>query len=263
MSAERTNTAYRESNSTADRALTILGLFTDERLVITAQEVANALEVARSTGYRYVQSLIQSRFLEEVPGGGFRPGMRVLELARLARRAYGLSEIALPVMKRLAQEYGHTVLLTRRIGNQVVCLDRQESGNDLIRISYERGSRLPINAGASALILLAWLPIDYVRNLISADQRRPFTPEPSTDVEALISRLDAIRESGYCETRGEVDRDALGIAAPIFDDTGDVVAGISIISLQPRVSDAERAKLITAVKAAAAKLTRLLVITSS
>jgi DNA-binding IclR family transcriptional regulator len=263
MGTEGTKTGYRESNSTADRALTILGLFTDERLVITAQEVANTLEVARSTGYRYVQSLIHSGFLEEVPGGGYRPGMRVLELARLARRAYGLSEIALPFMKRLAQEHGHTVVLTRRIGDQVVCLDRQESGNDLIRISYERGSRLPITAGASALILLAWLPIDDVRNLISADHRRRFTSETSTDVEALISRLDGIREQGYCETRGEVDRDALGIAAPIFDDSGDVVAGISTITLQHRVSDAERAQLITAVKDGAAKITRLLAITSS
>lgn len=89
---------YRERNSTADRALDILGLFCDTRLCLSAQEVAQALGTARSTAYRYVQSLVGAGFLEEAPAGGFRLGPRVLELGRLARRSYGLSDVALPII---------------------------------------------------------------------------------------------------------------------------------------------------------------------
>src|SRR5689334_25033022 len=106
--------SYRERNSTADRALDILTMFDDVHLVVSGSAVAERLGVARSTAYRYLQSLVSSRFLEEAPGGGFRLGLRVMEIARLARRRYGLSEVALPVMTALAADVHETVLLTGR-----------------------------------------------------------------------------------------------------------------------------------------------------
>lgn len=137
------STSYRERNSTADRALDILLMFTDTHLVVSGTAVAERLGVARSTAYRYLQSLVSSRFLEEAPGGGFRLGLRVMEIARLARRSYGLSEVALPAMTALAEDVRETVLLTRRTGELVVCVDRAEAGTGAVRISYERGSTLP------------------------------------------------------------------------------------------------------------------------
>lgn len=62
---------YRERNSTADRALIILGMFTDDRLQISANDVAEALGSARSTAYRYLQTLVGASFLEEAPNGAF------------------------------------------------------------------------------------------------------------------------------------------------------------------------------------------------
>lgn len=88
-------------------------MFGDDRVTVTAVQVAGHLEVARSTAYRYVQRLLPAHFLEESAGGGFRLGRRVLEPARLARRRLGLSEIARPVMQQLAEDVGEAVLLTR------------------------------------------------------------------------------------------------------------------------------------------------------
>ncbi|MFD4602374.1 IclR family transcriptional regulator [Streptomyces sp. NPDC058464] len=204
---------YRERNSTADRALDILGLFTASRLTLTGQEVATELGTARSTAYRYLQSLVGGGFLEESPQGGFRLGPRVLELARLARRAYGLSEASLPVMDELRDRVGETVLLTRRVGGNAICLERSEADHPA-RISYERGSILPINAGASALVLLAWLSPEDAESLLAKESLTKFTPNTLTDVGELTARLARIREDGYCVSRGELDQDILGIAAP-------------------------------------------------
>lgn len=173
--------SYRERNSTADRALDILLMFTDTQLVVPGTAVAERLGVARSTAYRYLQSLVSSRFLEEAPGGGFRLGLRVMEIARLARRSYGLSDVALPATATLAEDARQTVLLTRRTGELVVCVDRAEAGTSAVRISYERGSTLPLNAGAAALVLLAWIPEEEARGLLeSADLRASPPPPPPT-----------------------------------------------------------------------------------
>lgn len=168
---------YRGRNSTADRALDILLLFADDRLALTAGEVATHLGVARSTAYRYLQSLTSNGFLTENEDGGpgFRLGPRVLDLARLARKGVGLSGLARPVMRDLVRRTGHPALLTRRAGPAVVCLEREEAGHTL-RLSYERGQVLPVNAGAAALVLLAWAP--PATSTSCSPGRSPVSPTP-------------------------------------------------------------------------------------
>ncbi|MER6959925.1 MULTISPECIES: IclR family transcriptional regulator [unclassified Streptomyces] len=251
---------YRERNSTADRALDILGMFSEGKLSVSGQEVATALGTARSTAYRYLQSLVGSGFLEEDPGGGFRLGLRVLELARLARRGYGLSEIALPVMRGLCVEVGETVLLTRRAGGAAICVERCEAEHP-VRISYERGSVLPANAGASALALLAWLPEEECRDLLEGQRLQRFTARTMTDVDVLLERLAGIRRDGYTVSRGELDADILGIAAPVRGSSGVVVAALSVAALEHRVPDRRLEEVVAAVCNAAEVISGQLAVT--
>jgi DNA-binding IclR family transcriptional regulator len=251
---------YRERNSTADRALDILLMFTDEQPVISGNAVADRLGVARSTAYRYLQSLVGNRFLEEAPGGGFRLGLRILEIARLARRSYGLSEVALPAMTALSEAVRETVLLTRRVGDLVVCVDRAEAGGQPVRISYEVGSTLPINAGASALVLLAWSPVDETRRLLAATDLRRFTNATLTEVDAIMDRLAQIRQAGYSVTRAELDPDVLGIAAPIRDQQDRVVAAVSIAALASRVGPQAETEYVDRVAATARQISQKLAV---
>lgn len=254
LESERRGT-YREGNSTADRALTILQMFTEQRSRISASEVAEHLGVSRSTAYRYAQTLVRSEFLSEESGNGFRLGPKVMELARIARRSYGLADMAIPAMRSLAAEFHETVILTKRIGTTILCLEREEWPGQYIRLSYERGSRLTLNAGASALILLAWLPEDYVRQLITTESLRAYTSSTLTDPDHIIQRLHQIRMDGYSIAQGEVDKDALGIAAPIFDNQGEVCAGLSIVTLKSRFDEASLQKVVERLSSTAQELT--------
>jgi DNA-binding IclR family transcriptional regulator len=255
MAVMAQTSGYRERNSTADRALNVLQMFSDDRPEISAVEVAENLGVARSTAYRYLQTLVQSQFLDETGRGSFRLGMRILELARIARQGYGLSELCIPAMRELAGRFHQTVLLTKRMGNVVVCLEREESREQYVRLSYERGTVLSLNAGASALILEAWLPEDQVRELLGSVSLRKFTRNTLTDADAIIGRLAQIRKDGYAITAGEVDPAALGIAAPIFRQDGEVLAGISAVLIQSLVPPALVDEIVEAVIATARALT--------
>lgn len=248
--SESGESGYRERNSTADRALVVLQMFSDDRLVLSGAEISQGLGVARSTAYRYLQSLLAAGFLED-GAGGFRLGPRVLELARLARKGMGVSEIALPVMRRLAEESHETVLLTRRSGDVVVCLDLIRSDR-AVQISYDRGHVLPINAGAAAEVLVAWESPDTVRAILSRTKPDRFTDKTLTDPDDFLARLEAIRERGVAISRGELDQDVTGIAAPIFGANGSVQAAISIAALTVRMP-AESADAATAAVVAAAE----------
>ena len=248
-------TGYRERNSTADRALNILEMFSDDHLVLSASEVADHLGVARSTAYRYLETLVQSNFLVEDGRAGFRLGMKVLQLSRLARQSYGLSDLAVPALRALADRYHQTVLLTKLMGNAVVCLEREESSEQYVRLSYQRGTILSVNAGASALVLLGWLPEQELAQLLGSVRLERFTPASLTDPAELTARLAQIRADGYAVTHGEVDPDAIGIAAPIFQSSGAVLAAVSIVAIRARLTDAAVEELLRSVVSTAQDLT--------
>jgi len=233
-------------------------MFTEQRLAISAAEVTEEMDVARSTAYRYLQSLVGSGFLEESDGGRFRLGRRILELARLARRGIGLSEVARPVMRRLAAETAETVLLTRLAGSTVICLEREEAEHQTIRISYERGQVVPINAGASAFVLLAWMDKPELEALLPTVTLDPITPATITTKAALRKRLAETAAQGYGLSRGELDEDVLGVAAPIRDARGRVAAAISVAAVAARVPERRIPALAEAVRAAADEISQTL-----
>jgi DNA-binding IclR family transcriptional regulator len=153
----------------------------DSCRVVTAAEVASDLGTSRSATYRCLQSLKTYGLLEDDPNG-FRLGPTILELARLARKGFGLSEIALPIMRDLVTTTNETVLLTRRHYDRVVTLEREEPARTTIRLSYERGQVLPIHAGASAKVLIAFADAAEIDRILAAaplqrSRRRP-SPNP-------------------------------------------------------------------------------------
>jgi DNA-binding IclR family transcriptional regulator len=249
---------YRDRNSTADRALDILLLFNENKLVWSGAEIADEIGVARSTGYRYMQSLIGVGFVEEAPGG-FRLGPRIFELARLARAGTSLSDIATPTMRSLASAIGETVLLTRRSGRFVVCVELIEAPH-AVRLSYERGHVLPINAGAAAEVLLAWAPPDEVSAVLKAAPLERFTAKTLTDPVQLQTRLAQIRKDGVAVSQGELDEQILGVAAPLRNARGDVIAAVSVAALVSRVPRSEVTSVKVAVKNAAATISEQLTI---
>jgi len=264
--------SYRERNSTSDRTLDILSLFTDERPRLTASELAARLGTARSTAYRYLQTLTASGLVEEDGGGGFRLGMRIFELARVARRSYGFSDVVGPVLADLARATGETALLTRRHGASVVCLDKHEADGRLLRVSYERGSVFAPNAGASALVLFAWDDPAELAALLQNVELPHYTPAtPATPAE-IAATLQPVRGQGYLVSRGTLDPDAIGVAAPVRDAAGAggaagavgaggaagaggaVNAAVSVVAVASRVAPGDLDHLISEVLKSASTL---------
>ncbi|GAA1705957.1 hypothetical protein GCM10009808_24930 [Microbacterium sediminicola] len=94
-----------------------------------------------------------------------------------------------------------------------------------------------MNAGASALVLLAWKRKDELDNLL----RRPlgyFSPHTLTDRDAIRQSLDRIRTAGSALTVSDVDEDAVGIAVPVVA-SGEVVAGLSLVAPRANMGSAQ------------------------
>lgn len=247
------SSGYRDSNSSAEKALDILLLFDESRPVLAGAEIAALLGIGRSTAYRYLRSLASGGFLEAAGGAGFRLGVRMLELAWLASKGLNMVDLARPTIRALADEIGESVMLSRRSGPFVVCLAVEDSSQP-VRTAFSPGDLLPVNAGAPALVLFAWaLPEEIERGIAAGAQR--FTGTSLTDPAALRERLAVIRAHGFAISRGEFISDMLGIAAPVRDAAGDVIAAVSIAGLTRRIPDERVPQIAEQLRAAAAKIT--------
>ncbi|WP_394833032.1 IclR family transcriptional regulator [Pendulispora rubella] len=243
--------AGRPRNASSDRTLDTLLLFDREHPVLSASYVASQLGVARSTAYRYLESLTASGLVTAEDGdGGFRLGPHILALAQIARHGWDLTKVAVPFMKRIADQVDETVIVTRLSGDRVVCLEREDRPHR-IRLSYERGDVMPLNAGAAGLILLAWQPEDELRELIDRHPLPRFTKATITDPAKLRTELAKIRRNGYYVAHGQLDPHAVGISVPIRGAERSVVAGLAVAAPDFRMNSDRIGEIIEILRGAA------------
>lgn len=216
-------------NKSLIKGLRILSLFDVSSPMLTVSDISKRLGYSQTTTYRLIKTLIQNGIIQESNNTSqYMLGVNMMRMGALAKRNFNLSDVALPFMKELSNITKETVLLTVINETQGMCLERVES-KESIRLSlYEPGARLPLHCGASNKILMAYLSEKEINNVIAKEGLKRFTPNTITDIDKLIVHLKQIKQQGFAISDQEVDRGARAVAAPVFDQSGNMIAGISI-----------------------------------
>ena len=250
--------AAGSANATADRAIDILLLFSEEQPVWTVNDIAVHFSMPRSTIYRYVSSLRgYALIIEDGRGcGGYRLGPRVFALARVARSNTSVIRIAAPHLASLSERYGELVVLNQRVGHEMITLDRIESRHR-VAISYTRSQLLPWPATGSAKLLLAFAPEPERTPLMKLLKPQRYTPKTLATRAAMLKELERIRRDGYALTDEERDEGVWGVAAPISL-RSEVQHCIAIAVPRFRITAKKLPGVITATTAAAAAITHAL-----
>ncbi len=201
---------------TLDRGLEALELLADEPDGLSVAELAERLGVDRAVVYRLTATLESRRLLLRDCEGRLHLGLGLVELAR--RVAPHLRAVALPELRRLAVEIGATTTLTVADGDEAVAIAVVEPPASDIHVAYRAGLRHPLVRGASGKAILAGRPY-----------REDEPPEVTT-----------ARRRGYATSEGELERGAVGVAAPV-EVKGWADASIGAIALAPFARDAGNA----------------------
>jgi DNA-binding IclR family transcriptional regulator len=162
-------------------------------------------------------------------------------------------------MRSLQEATGETVLLTvpSEDRTESVCIDRLESSHRL-RLILEVGRRIPLHAGASSKVLLAYLPAEQVKRVVRLRGLPRVNRNTITDPSALERELEEIRQRGYALSFEETNEGAAGVAAPIFGADGGLMGGLGIAGPLIRFTPERLDYLIPTVCAHADEITRAL-----
>lgn len=229
---------------TVDRALQLLLAFDDDRNELTVAAMAVRLGIHRSSASRLAATLADRGFLERAPGGdAFRLGPALARLGPLALAGRGLVVASRPVMERLAEATGETVVLSVLEADAAVDV-AQVDGRHRISTREWVGQRSPLHASSDGKILLAFG--DAAPGRLDA-----LTPRTISAAAALRDELAAVRERGWASVEGELEDGLNGVAAPVRDGHQRCVAALSVSGPAYRLPAARLAALAPQVRRAA------------
>jgi DNA-binding IclR family transcriptional regulator len=239
-------------DSMTERIVRVLETFTADRTVQTASDIGRRAGLPSSTAHRVVDELVREGLLERDEDHRVRLGMRLWELALRGSRALRLRQAALPSMERIqarVREHTQLAVLEHDAALFVERLSHPEAGANITRIA----GRLPLHASSSGLVLLAYADAE-LQDRVLAGRLVALAPETTTDAAALRRVLAEIRRSGFVVAAGTVEAVSTGVAVPVRDETGEVVAALSIVLPRDAAPDVAIAELLRAAREVRARL---------
>jgi len=213
---------------TLNRLVAVLNCFTREQPSWSLAELNEHLMTPKSTLHRMLSGLETHGILRrDGDDRRWRLGYQLVAWGSIAAESTTLRDLAKPAMRRLMEASGETALLTVYHGGEVICIDICETPHP-VRLQISVGERRPAHAGASSKVLMAYLPVEEVERIMRERGLPRLCTNTITDPQELQADLANIGRLGYAISLEETDLGAWGVATPICDRRGRVVAAIGL-----------------------------------
>lgn len=210
------------------RAFRILRSFADAPTrSLSLQALSSRAGLPKTSTFRLATQLVELGALERLHNGEFVIGLRMLELASLGPRGYGLRAAALPFMEDLHRVTRQHILLAVRDGEEAVLVERL-SARDATTVKYRVGGRMPLQSTGVGIALLAHSPESFRSSFLAQVE----AVGPASRLRGLVAE---VRREGVCEITGSNPAAAepamiSTIAAPILTKRGRLLGAISMVA---------------------------------
>ncbi|SAI31247.1 IclR family transcriptional regulator [Bordetella ansorpii] len=220
-----------------DRAMRLLDALAAQPEPVTLKELSATTGLHASTAHRILNDLVVGRYVERVDNGLYQLGMRLLELGSLVKGRLNVREAALSVMRNLHRQTGQTINLSVQQGDEIVYIDRAWSERSGMQVVRAIGGRAPLHLTSTGKLFLSTADARGVRAYALRTGLAGHTRNSLTEIDRLERELAQVRRHGYARDNEELELGVRCIAAGIFDDTGKLVAGLSISAPAERLQD--------------------------
>lgn len=220
-----------------DRAMRILDVLAGQQDPVALKDLAAATGLHTSTTHRILSDLVAGRYVERVDSGLYRLGMRLLELGSLVKGRLDVRAAAIVPMRELHKQTGQTVNLSLRQGDEIVYIERSWSERSGMQVVRAIGGRAPLHLTSTGKLFLSEADPRYIRSYAMRTGLAGTTRNSITQVDQLERELALVRRHGYSRDNEELELGVRCIAAGVYDDTGALLAGLSLSAPSERMRD--------------------------
>jgi DNA-binding IclR family transcriptional regulator len=230
-----------------ERMMNLLDTLAAHSGAVSLKDLAVSTGLHPSTAHRILNDMVVGRFVDRGDQAGtYRLGMRLLELGNLVKARLSVREAAIEPMRELHQRTGQTVNLSVRQGDEIIYVERAYSERSGMQVVRAIGGRAPLHLTSSGKLFLAADDPRLVRAYATRTGLAGHTRNSITELPKLERELSLVRARGYARDNEELEPGVRCIAASIRDDSGRVVAGLSLSAPAERMNDDWAADLVAA-----------------
>ncbi len=238
---------------TLEKGLFLLGLFDVDHPEWSLRELRERAGLPKATTRRLMKTLEAADWLAYDPvSGKYHLGSRVLRAVYLAMSHSELVRTAHPFLVRLTEETTESSSLAVWADQGALIIDTVPTPRAFQIVTFA-GMLLQGSASADAQILIAFGP-KHAEETVLATPQQARTRYTVTDPAVLRERFVQIRREGVAYDWGEWNETAPAVAAPVFDQNGQLRASLSVVAPPERCSEEQMQSYAMAVKRTAAEL---------
>jgi DNA-binding IclR family transcriptional regulator len=213
---------------TVNRAGQVLDLFSSSHPQWGATAVAHELDIAKSQAHELLVSLADIGLLQRGGPGRYTLGWRIVALNSLLVDTSDVRQEAARVMRALSARYGETVHLAVWGPSRAICIAAFAGRQGVAVPPCPVGEELPGHCTGAGKVLLACQPWQAVSDGLQREGLPRMTDRTIVTFEALGDELATVRRQGFAHEQEEHVANTCGVAAPIMDAQGDVMAAVSM-----------------------------------
>lgn len=241
------------TSSTVDKALFLLGFFTERRNSIGLSELARLSGFNKATTLRFLNSLEAQGFVEQDEATrAYHLGSAFLRFAQVRDSSFPLARAVQEILRDLVEHTGETAHASAISGGVLANIDRVESKRSN-RVVLDPGEVLPFHATASGIVYLAFADPAFRDDMLAAPLTA-HTGKTITDPAAIRARVDQARARGYGWAGETYEDEVVGLAVPYFGPSGKVCGAVAVALPKARATDTAQQLILSELRAAAARL---------
>lgn len=253
-SPDTTGNGDTKGPSVIVNAIAVLRTFSADEPLLGVTDIANRVGLHKSTVSRILATFEQEHLVERDPETRrFRLGLGLIAVAGPLLAELEERRVAYPVLRELAEQTGETSALMVWSGADAMCVE-QIASHHQIKHTTPLGARYNDALSASVQVFLAAESPERVRTLLRSGSIA-YPGLDDTSLEDYMVRLEDVGRRGWAINYGESSLDEVGVAAPVYDHRGDIVAAVLIPAPRFRVSPDTLQSLGESCMAAARRVT--------
>ncbi|KAB7769068.1 IclR family transcriptional regulator [Xanthomonas sp. LMG 12461] len=221
-----------------DKGLDILELLARDGRPMSMGEISQGIGRSRGEIFRMLQVLEERGYLTRTAGeGGYTLTNRLFMLGMQQPRVQNVTEVALPVMRALADAIRQPCHLVAPSDDQIVVIAQMDVPSDL-GLVVRPGHRRPFAHSTSGLVLFAFQPADAQAQLL----QRLDASEVAYDRAAFLAAAQEVHALGYSIHPSEAVVGVIDLAAPILQHgVARYTLTVPFIERRPQPIDAQAA----------------------
>lgn len=253
-------TKLTKTNQSVEKTMKLVEIMVSHSEPMKLQNISEEAGIPASTVLRMLNTLLEMGYVNQNRDTlRYSLSLKFASIGEQVKQQVNITQIVHPYLIELSNAVGECSCLAVEEQAEILYLDFfSNQANNILTTTQRIGKRAPMYCTGIGKLLLTNYSEDELAAYVKNTQLVPYTPNTLTSLAQINMELEKVRSQGYALDDEECDQGAKCIAAPIYDYTGKIAAGISVTAPSIRFQEERITAIIPVLLEIAGKISSTL-----